>query len=160
MALREDAELAEALRRSEVDAEEALARRVSRCEAVVSSESTGGGGELQRRVDRLEASLGAATEGSLEERIGAIERLIGPEAAEAAEQHLKPLVRVRSMLRALARVSLLPRASDDVARPAPCVIPLPASATSQNGLKSLSVSQHYCLLWWALYYTPLEANCG
>ena len=88
MALREDAELAEALRRSEVDAEEALARRVSRCEEAVSSESTGGGGDLQRRVERLEASLGAATEGSLEERVGAIERLIGPEAGEAAEQHL------------------------------------------------------------------------
>jgi len=87
--LREAAELAEVLRRSEVDAEEeALARRVSRCEEAVSSESTGGGGKLQRRVDRLEASLGAATEGSLEERIGAIERLIEPEAAEAAEQHL------------------------------------------------------------------------
>ena len=87
--LREAAELAEVLRRSEVDAEEeALARRVSRCEEAVSSESTGGGGDLQRRVDRLEASLGAATEGSLEERIGAIERLIEPEAAEAAEQHL------------------------------------------------------------------------
>mmetsp|Transcript_4892 Transcript_4892/g.14316 ORF Transcript_4892/g.14316 Transcript_4892/m.14316 type:complete len:149 (+) Transcript_4892:960-1406(+) len=88
-ALREDAELAEALRRSEVDAEEALARRVSRCEEAVSSESTGGGGDLLRRVERLEASLGAATEGSLEERVGAIERLIGPEAAEAAEQHLR-----------------------------------------------------------------------
>ena len=88
-ALREDAELAEALRRSEVDAEEeALARRVSRCEEAVSSESTGGGGDLQRRVERLEASLGTATEGSLEERVGAIERLIGPEAGEAAEQHL------------------------------------------------------------------------
>ena len=87
-ALREDAELAEALRRSEVDAEEALARRVSRCEEAVSSESTGGGGDLPRRVERLEASLGAATEGSLEERVGAIERLIGPEAGEAAEQHL------------------------------------------------------------------------
>ncbi|EOD33820.1 hypothetical protein EMIHUDRAFT_229099 [Emiliania huxleyi CCMP1516] len=87
-ALREDAELAEALRRSEVDAEEALARRVSRCEEAVSSESTGGGGDLPQRVERLEASLGAATEGSLEERVGAIERLIGPEAREAAEQHL------------------------------------------------------------------------
>ncbi|EOD28973.1 hypothetical protein EMIHUDRAFT_234335 [Emiliania huxleyi CCMP1516] len=88
-ALREDAELAEALRRSEVDAEEeALARRVSRCEEAVSSESTGGGVELPRRVHRLEASLGTATEGSLEERVGAIERLIGPEAGEAAEQHL------------------------------------------------------------------------
>ena len=89
MALREDAELAEALRRSEVDAEEeALARRVSRCEEAVSSESTGGGGDLLQRVERLEASLGAATEGSLEERVGAIERLIGPEVGEAAEQHL------------------------------------------------------------------------
>ncbi|EOD32323.1 hypothetical protein EMIHUDRAFT_231082 [Emiliania huxleyi CCMP1516] len=87
-ALREDAELAEALLRSEVDAEEALVRRVSRCEEAVSSESTGGGGALPRRVERLEASLGAATEGSLEERVGAIERLIGPEAGEAAEQHL------------------------------------------------------------------------
>ncbi|EOD17419.1 hypothetical protein EMIHUDRAFT_210114 [Emiliania huxleyi CCMP1516] len=87
-ALREAAELAEALRRSEIDAEEeALARRVSRCEEAVSSESTGGGC-LMRLVERLEASLGAATEGSLEERVGAIERLIGPEAAEAAEQHL------------------------------------------------------------------------
>ncbi|EOD04950.1 hypothetical protein EMIHUDRAFT_220382 [Emiliania huxleyi CCMP1516] len=86
-ALREDAELVEAMRRSEVDAEEALARRVSRCEEAVSSESTGGGGDLQRRVDQLEASLGAATEGSLEERVGAIERLIGPEAAEAVEPH-------------------------------------------------------------------------
>ena len=84
-ALREDAELAEALRRSEVDAEEeALARRVSRCEEAVSSESTGGGGDLQRRIERLEASLGTATEGSLEERVGAVERLIGPEAGEAA----------------------------------------------------------------------------
>ena len=72
-----------------MDAEEAaMARRVSRCEEAVSSESTGGGGDLQRRVDRLEASLGAATEGSLEERVGAIERLIEPEAGEAAEQHL------------------------------------------------------------------------
>ncbi|EOD27384.1 hypothetical protein EMIHUDRAFT_254314, partial [Emiliania huxleyi CCMP1516] len=87
-ALREDAELAEALRRSEVDAEEALVRRVLRCEEAVSSESTGGGGDLPRRVERLEASLGAATEGSLEERVGAIERLIGSEAGEAAEQHL------------------------------------------------------------------------
>ncbi|EOD27493.1 hypothetical protein EMIHUDRAFT_235706 [Emiliania huxleyi CCMP1516] len=88
-ALREDAELAEALRRSEIDAEEeALARRVSRCEEAVSSESTGGGGDLPRRVERLEASLGTATEGSLEERVGAIERLIEPEAGEAAEHHL------------------------------------------------------------------------
>ena len=54
----------------------------------MSSESTGGGGDLPRRVEQLEASLGAATEGSLEERVGAIERLIGPEAGEAAEQHL------------------------------------------------------------------------
>ena len=61
---------------------------MSRCEEAVSSESTGGGGDLVRRVERLEASLGAATEGSLEERVGAIERLIGPEAGEAAEQHL------------------------------------------------------------------------
>jgi len=73
---------------SEIDAEEeALARRVSRCEEAVSSESTGGG-DLMRRVEQLEASLGAAIEGNLEERVGAIERLIGPEAAEAAEQHL------------------------------------------------------------------------
>jgi len=35
---------------------------------------------------------------------------------------VQPLVRLRSMLRADARVSLLPRACDDVARPAPCVI--------------------------------------
>ena len=35
---------------------------------------------------------------------------------------VQPLVRLRSMLRADARVSLLPRASDDVARPAPRVI--------------------------------------
>ena len=112
MALREDAELAEALRRSEVDAEEeALARRVSRCEEAVSSGSTGGGGDLQRRVDRLEASLGAATEGSLEERVGAIERLIGPEAAEAAEQHLP-------VTEPLAAVSLAD-AGLDTGRPAP-----------------------------------------
>ena len=54
----------------------------------MSSESTGGGGDLKRCVERLEASLGTATEGSLEERFGAIERLIGPEAAEAAGLHL------------------------------------------------------------------------
>ena len=35
---------------------------------------------------------------------------------------VQPLVRVRSMLRAHARVPVLPRASDDVARPATCVI--------------------------------------
>ncbi|EOD36483.1 hypothetical protein EMIHUDRAFT_226237 [Emiliania huxleyi CCMP1516] len=109
-ALREAAELAEALRRSEIDAEEeALARRVSRCEEAVSSESTGGG-DLMRRVERLEASLGAATEGSLEERVGAIERLIGPEAGEAAEQHLP-------VTESLAAVSLAD-AGLDTGRPA------------------------------------------
>ena len=60
---------------------------MSRCEETVSSELTGGE-DLPRRVDRLEASLGAATEGSFKERVGAIESLIGPEAGEAEEQHL------------------------------------------------------------------------
>ena len=35
---------------------------------------------------------------------------------------VQPLVRLRYMLRADARVPVLPRASDDVARAAPCVI--------------------------------------
>ncbi|EOD07186.1 hypothetical protein EMIHUDRAFT_198518 [Emiliania huxleyi CCMP1516] len=110
-ALREAAELAEAFRRSEIDAEEeALARRVSRCEEAVSSESAGGG-DLMRRVDRLEASLGAAIEGRLKERVGAIERLIGPEAAEAAGQHLP-------VTEPLAAVSLAD-AGLDTGRPAP-----------------------------------------
>ena len=82
---------------------------MSRCEEAVSSESAGGG-DLMRRVDRLEASLGAAIEGRLEERVGAIERLIGPEAGGAAEQHL-PVTEV------VAAVSLAD-AGLDTGRPA------------------------------------------
>ena len=67
---------------------------MSRCEEAVSSESTGGGGDFQRRVDRLEASFGAATEGSFEERISAIERLIGPEAAEQPVPVTEPFAAV------------------------------------------------------------------
>ena len=76
----------------------------------MSSESTGGGGDLKRCVERLEASLGTATEGSLEERFGAIERLIGPEAAEAAGLHLP-------VTQPLAAVSLAD-AGLDTGRPA------------------------------------------
>ncbi|EOD25765.1 hypothetical protein EMIHUDRAFT_205881 [Emiliania huxleyi CCMP1516] len=125
-ALREAAELAEALRLSEIDAEEeALARRVSRCEEAVSSESTGGG-DLMRRVEQLEASLGAAIEGNLEERVGAIERLIGPEAAEAAEQHLpvtEPFAAVSLADAGLDTGRPAPPTGDDVDGPASSVYP-------------------------------------
>ena len=45
-----------------------------------------------------------------------------PKSHLARRGAVQPLVRVRPMLRANARVPVLPRASDDVARPAPCVI--------------------------------------
>ena len=68
---------------------EELARRVAWCEEEIWSEA-GTGESLEQRVEQLEASLGEASEGSLEERVAAIEWLIEedeeePEVAAEAE---------------------------------------------------------------------------
>ncbi|EOD26544.1 hypothetical protein EMIHUDRAFT_205630 [Emiliania huxleyi CCMP1516] len=51
-------------------------RRVARCEEAVGSEPLADGAHLAQRIDQLETDLGVSGEGSLEERLGAIERLI------------------------------------------------------------------------------------
>ena len=51
-------------------------RRVARCEEAVGSEPLADGAHLAQRIDQLETDLGVSGEGSLDERLGTIERLI------------------------------------------------------------------------------------
>ena len=62
-----------------------LLERVARCEEEIGTGPAADGADLKKRVDSLEAILGVASEGSIVERLGAIEGLIGSEATlEAA----------------------------------------------------------------------------
>ena len=62
-----------------------LLERVVRCEEEIGTGPAADGADLKKRVDSLEAILGVASEGSIVERLGAIEGLIGSEATlEAA----------------------------------------------------------------------------
>ena len=63
-----------------------------------------------------------------------------PKSHLAVPWPVQPLVRLRSMLRAHARVSLLPRAGDDVARPAACVISDLCMKKSSVGMISFGTS--------------------